>query len=309
MAELATKTNAHLVIAGEFDRSRDGIRLTPDLYLPATSVPDAEELSGRLALPQLTVPSEQASLPTARLELRNAIASDAATLTHFIIGLGFYLQHNLTAAVTELQLARPSSERDSFRWPLIQLFLGNVEVQGGNYNSARDHYLKAIGDGSEARGRLGLAQVTYQQSRGDCSRGTIDTPGLTRAHRAFTELRHDQTIAASTTLRARVSYAVGQTLVCLSQAEVLDGWSEAEGEFDSVIRTYTRGEVKIRNLAAESWAGLALVYSPVPTATASARRESYQKVTAAYEQALRLTDDPRRRALYRTLLDNARQYG
>lgn len=222
-------------------------------------------------------------------------------LVQFVVGLGYYDLGQLAEAERAFRRAENLAgwERQDGK-EVLYLFLGNVAGKLERYDAARSYYGQALRiDRQYARGLVGLAETRFHQARGSCERGRVDAAGLNRAVADYRRAGVARDRPALADVDAKVAFGLGRAYVCMSQAGVADHWKDAEQQLAAVLGAYKRGNRRVKQLAAEAWANLGVVYLP-PAGVFD--RTRYERAAEAYRHAIELSDDPQRKGVLYGLL-------
>lgn len=218
-------------------------------------------------------------------------------VARFIIALGFYYERQFRPAarefgVAEQDLSDPASKK------LLFLFLGNSMAKQGNLPNAQQFYERALSfDPAYGRAWLGLGELTFQRTRGLCKPGGVDAKGLRSALKLFQRALRDMSPGAD--VPTKVSFGLGRVYVCLSQAEVINGWAKAQTLFRRVVEDYHNNPY-LQEYASEAYAGLGLTYFPSMGEVHAQTR--YRMAASAYEEAIRLSPDKGRKGVFYSYL-------
>jgi tetratricopeptide (TPR) repeat protein len=331
-AEIAARLKADLIVYGNLTEIGDATALTPQFYLNRRKLPSAAELVGGYSFgPQIRQPYSIQVNPQTRAKIRAALLRRIDGLATVFVGVGYYLDHDLTAAASyfakALSLARgqPSAA-------LMLLFLGNITNQQHRPRRAARYYRAALRRApGYGRAQFGLGEVSYVLAHGSCKRHRVDASKLFQARRAFTRVplasSQSNAVGAPRVLQAKVEFGLGQVDLCLSQSGSSPRWHLARREFAAVIDAYRPAIPELRNDAAEAHAGIGLADLNAPPEYTAARDEyqvaadttaikarrgffegmvgfaseglgDHAAAATAYRRAAFLTADPRSRRRY-----------
>jgi tetratricopeptide (TPR) repeat protein len=302
--QLAAAINAKLLVYGVVTQAPTRTSISPEFYLADTLVPGAEELVGdhELGSALETLGDPDANL-VLRKDLRAKLIARTQALVQLAIGLGYYAADRFDQAADSFTMADrvPGWEaRDGKE--ILYLFLGNTAGRLRRYQEATVQYRKALAVNPEyARAQIGLAEVRFHQASGDgsCARDRVDAAGLADAVVAYQRAKAATDRPALADVDSKIALGLGRTYTCQSQAEVAHHWREAEEQFLRVIEVFRAGNQRIRQLAAEAWAGLGLVHLPPAEAPDKAR---YRQAAADYQRAIELSTSPARQGTYYGML-------
>jgi len=300
---LARKARADIVVAGSLAAGTEQTTFTPEFFLAEGKLQDAEELGGYHQLGSVVEFGTPEKNPVARRALRERLLRQTRGVVSFIIGLGYYNHRNYPAAAREFVLARQEWS-DQAGKALVSLFLGNTAGKRADLGLAERYYREALGfDPGAPRARLGLAELVYQRARGACGRRTVDAAGLQRAASLYRDALPPSKRVSGVGSSTKAAFGLGRVYLCLSQAEVANRWTEAEGRFLEVVRAFgsgDRGNQRLRELASEAYANLGLIYLP-SRGEAHAER-AYGRAADAYKTAIGLSLDGHRQGVFHGML-------
>jgi tetratricopeptide (TPR) repeat protein len=299
---LAERIDADVVIYG----SLEGSQLRPAFYLrqrppqPGSvgNFLNAEELLGQYSFGSsilMTGGLGQNADATQQLRARTA------ALAQFVIGLSYYAADPpaVDQAASRFQAALETDGwADGDGKEVLYLFLGNVAGLRGNLDSAAENYRRSFESSGEgyARALVGLAEVSYQQGRQQCSENAVDRQRLESSLRLYSQaLTLDAPSLAD--IDVKVALGRGRVYRCLSQSLIEDDWNQAANELRFVISAFEGGNLRVRELASIAHGELALVVAP-ESPTADGARESYEEAIVETKAAIGLTGFDERKALY-----------
>ncbi len=312
-AQLAEEIEADVIVYATL--TNEGLQ--PEFYLHqrpaatlggATHFAGAEELTGQHELGTRILASGIATggLGPSR-EVVSALSSRTTALAQFVVGLSYFVAENqrLTLAQEHFQLAAESEGwRDEDGKEVVFLFLGNTAAQLRDFDTAQANYNRAVevSDGQYGRAHLGLAETAYQLARGtgNCEPGLVDSDGLETA-----QAEYDRALslggASVSDIDIKAAFGSGRVKRCQSHAGIADLWAEAEANFRTVITAYEEGNERVKTLAAEAHAELALILSPADPNGATAS-EDFNAAIESTQKAIELTTSEQRlQSLYRQL--------
>jgi tetratricopeptide (TPR) repeat protein len=138
--------------------------------------------------------------------------------------------------------------------------------------------------------------VALQRARGDCGQRGVRPDGLrTAAGRYQAALRLPQEPGADVAPKAALG--LGRTYLCMSQAGTAVRWADAQARFAEVVDAYRRGNQRIDDLAAEAYAGLGFT-AYLPARDRADAAAELRRAAEAFEQAVELSADPARQAIF-----------
>lgn len=279
----------------------DSGELEPEFFLTERTLVGSEELAGEHALGVLHGGGQVTRNPVARKLLRDSLVARAGTFADFTVGLGYYAAERLEKARDHLEAAERApgwDERDGKE--VLYLFLASTALKQGDLAAAREQYAHAVLLNPDyGRARLGLAEVRFQIARGDCEAGHVDTAGLREALEGFGEARSARVQPSVAFLGSRAAFGAARVHACQSQALVVDAAPQAAQEFRQVIDDYHGVNEPLRELAAESHAGLGFL--ALPPANAADAGAGYRAALSEYEVASTLTHRNERKAFFASM--------
>lgn len=301
VGELARRTGADVIVYGDV-RLADGASFQPELFLTDRTLVGSEELAGHHDIgAALRVQGDFARNPVARQLLREQVVGPATAFADLVVGLGYYAEERLPAAVEHLRLAAAAPGWDETEGKeVLHLFLGNVALKELDFATASQEYDRALALNPEyARARLGEAEVQFQQARGDCEAGNLNPLGMVAALDGFASAAAARGQPPISHVPVRAIFGRARVYACLTQAVVADHTAEAEDGFRRVLAAYRETGEPLRELAAESHAGLGFL--ALPDASATDRPSRYRTALGEYQQALDLTRRNDRKAFFASM--------
>lgn len=257
--ELALRHGAQVVLTATV--SSDLRVVQPIVYLSPRALPNAAEFGGLFPFgPPIEVRTPLVDSGAARAEIREALVALSASAAELSIGLARLENGFVDAAVENFESALelwPSGTDDD----IVYLFIGNAQLQLEDYDEAEIAYgLGARQDGA-ATERIELAQLelVFHQHRGDCER-VGDSVELAAARDGYAALRAEATAVQGDAFRARVDFGLARTTLCLASLGSAT-FTEASPHYLAVIEVHGSGLDLVRDIAAESFAGLGVIAS------------------------------------------------
>ncbi len=295
----ASDINADLIVYGQLVSGKIGTNFIPEFYLSEQKLRDAEELVGQY---EFGTTIKGADLITrnvvTRSELRDRLLGRTRALAQFVIGLSLYTLNRFDAATTYFLASEATEgwdEEDGKE--VLYHFLGNTALRLNHLQVAEGYYQHALQLEPEyARSQLGIAEINFHRSRADCQPDTVDAEGVHLAITGYQQALMAAVQPALSDIHTKAAFAVGRAYLCLSQAEIENHWSEAEQQFLAVIVDYEEGNPRVRELAADAYAHLGLIY--LPEVDEVDTENKYQRAADAFVNALELTHYPERQATY-----------
>jgi tetratricopeptide (TPR) repeat protein len=307
--QLASRHHANVVVYGLLAASAAQTSIVPEFYVDTSLVPNAEELAGDYQLgSSLEVAGDPTRNRVLRQQLRQQVIERAQVLVQFTIGLGYYAANQFPAAERAFRQAerlQAWDERDGKE--ILYLFLGNVAGKRRRHVEAKERYEEALRINREyARAQVGLAEIRFHQASGGggCEQRLVDPAGLQQAAAAFQQAQVARERPALSDIDVKIAFGQGRLYSCLSQAGLADRWRDAEARFLSVVAAYRGGNQRVRQLAAESYAGLGLVH--LPSRGEPNAKAKYLRAADDYQQAISLANDRTRQGVFYGMLGHIR---
>jgi tetratricopeptide (TPR) repeat protein len=307
-AQLALQIKADLVVYGNLVPGQGSTTLRPEFYLSEKKLQNAEELVGQYRLgSDLTSLGDIATNLVARRELRERLLSRTRAMSRFVIGLGYYALRQFEQALGYFEdAAADEGWADEDGKEVLYLFLGNAAGNLRDLAAAKAHYDRALElNGEYARAQLGQAEVLFQRSHGSCESDDIDVrnpavsvdpAGLNRAEETFRRVLSAADQPVLSDIKTKVAFGLGRVYLCLSQSLVADRWADAEREFLAVVADFQRGNERVRDMAAEAHANLAIVYLPAQGEPGAEAK--YRRAAKEYAKAIQVARIDERRAVF-----------
>ncbi|MDP9388505.1 MAG: hypothetical protein M3Q48_11500, partial [Actinomycetota bacterium] len=300
-AELARRIRADVIVYGTLELG-DRSRFRPEFFVSEAKLSGAEELFGQYQLGSLVeAPGNITLNPVVQRDVRDEVLGRTRALAEFILGLSYLAVSQPQPALDHFEAARNApgwDDRDGKE--VLFLLLGTAAAKVGDLDRARLAYERSLAIEPEyARARLGQADLVFQRSRGDCRAETVDPGGLRHSREMFEGALTARVRPALSDVSVKAAFGRGRVHLCLSQAGLSDHWMDAERDFEHVVDAYMRGNQRVRELAAESYANLGLVHLPAVGDPDGVAR--YRKAEADYAKAVDLTRDDSRKALFHSM--------
>jgi tetratricopeptide (TPR) repeat protein len=297
---LAKDVGAQLIVYGDVRITPDRTVVTPRFYLSGRALGDADELIGSHRLGAGAAIAGANDSVAARIEARRLLAARTRTLSDFVVGLSYFDRQEYDTATRWFRRAKSTAAGPEAS-EVIFLFLGHAAGRSGALLRAQRFYEKALDAEPEyARARFGIAEVQYQRSHGGCAPGRIDPDGLHRALRGYVGAEATRQEPYSEVLEARARFGRARALMCLSQADVEQRFADAEQLFRDVVHAYRLGEPLLEDEASEALAGIGLI--SLPRRGDETPQPELRDAASYYRQALRLSGDVNRQAVFWSLL-------
>lgn len=249
-AALATQIDADIVIYGFRERSSPQ-EITPEFYVSTRGLGDALELAG--PYPMGARISDSSRLDTAsRRALRLEMLRRTRSMADFVAGVVSLKLDQADEARTwfESAVEGVSQWENPTNSEVFHLYVGSANLRLGDIDAAEAAYQDALGlQPGYARAMIGLAEVEFQRSRGQCFAGTTDDAALEDALRLYDEAA-EQSAPPQAQIEFKAALGRGRVMACRSQAGDALEWDTASEELSSVIDAYTGGQTSLEELAA-----------------------------------------------------------
>jgi tetratricopeptide (TPR) repeat protein len=260
---LAGAVSADIVVYGSVKGYGSRIEIAPRFYVhpkdrrPASELGGSHDAGGDLSADQALSP------PAVRREIRQKVEKRAAALTEVVVGLSEYTFGDYAAAQNHFQSAERDKDLDLSRLGRVAvLFQGNAAGKRGKFRAAEAAFRRALArDPDYVRAQLGLADVRLQRA-GRCRAGTADREALELASASFARIEITPADPGWELSRARRRYGLARAGACqllAGYARKREDLTRTTEDYRSVIRAYARGLDEVRDAAAGSHAGLALL--------------------------------------------------
>lgn len=299
-ARVARQLQADVIVYGTL-RTDVPNRFEADFYVSDRLLQHADEFFGQHSLGSTIETVGEVRRNVVILNaLREQILGRARALVEFIVGLSHYGANEPQEAFNHFDAARSlAGWEDAEGREVLYLFLGNTSGRLGDLDGAERFYDRALTLSPQyARAMVGRAEVLFHRARGDCQAGNIDVNGVQRSLATYEEAVGAQVQPALSDVPTKVAFGRGRAYLCLSQAAAGDHFDEAEQEFEQVVDEFRRGNRRVRELAAESYGGLAFVHLP---AVGVPDTDRYHRAAAEYQDALDLSLNAERKAYFSSM--------
>jgi tetratricopeptide (TPR) repeat protein len=294
LEDLAETINADVIVAARLVSTQGETTVTPELYMRGRKLRGALELEGYHEFGMTKVAGGLDANMVTRRDWRDRLRQQVDGAAQLIVALSYYYGRQFSRAFREFDQAL-GSIKDAATRNLIYLFLGNASIRKQDLPDAGRYYRRALEtDPKYGRAQLGLAELEFQRTRGSCEPGEVDADGLRSTLKRYQSALHAGAVAAD--LQTKVAFGLGRVYVCLSQAEIIDGWAEARGQLTKVVEEYRRGKHHLQELASESYASLGFINLP-PDRASNANTRLRQSADA-YRKAIELSLDERRMGVF-----------
>jgi tetratricopeptide (TPR) repeat protein len=267
----------------------------PAFYLSPAKLRGAEELAGPYPLGgSIKVVGDAVTNPAARAAIRIRLARRAGALTELLIGLGYSAIGRREEALRRFRAARAQAPWNDQGQALLLQLAGNARGAVGDLNGAQRDYRAALARSpGYARALFGIAELTYQRGRGECSSTTARPLELRRASREYRGVlaadSQPSLRIARTVLRAKVAMGIARIDYCTARAGVGVRLSDARREFTSVA-TNGKGAPELRTIIAEAHGYLG--YIALPPRGAANPRSSLLSARTHFRLASELATSP-----------------
>jgi hypothetical protein len=112
---------------------------------------------------------------------------------------------------------------------------------------------------------------------------------LVQQRRLFEEAQTSPDQPPLSDIAVKASFQLARASVCLSQTRATNAWQQATELFQRVVHAYEAGNDRVRQLAAESHFGLAVIAAPEPKPQDS--RTLLERAATECEKAMTLSQD------------------
>jgi hypothetical protein len=295
---VATTINADLIIYSKLEILPARTTFTPAFWLDSRRLVYAEEAGGPYKLTPVEVEGSINANAVSNQELRSAVAVQAEAFAKFVVGLGYFAHNRYPEAAHYLEEAKVQAGTDDKSVAEVTyLFLGSVAAKLHDPTVAKVYYTRALEFNDRSpRALLGVAQMQFLQARRDCEPDNVDIAGLQAAVTNYQRVLTFPSLP-SAQIPTKSALMLGHAYLCLSQAQQADHWTDAQAQYEEVLRNYAAEEsVSIRYLAAEAAAGLGLL---ILLRDASHAPTTLQQATQKFNDALNWSRQKDRQAVYK----------
>lgn len=301
---IAENTKADVIVYGVIDATENPWEISPAFYLSDTNLSDAQELTGQHHIGLPFTASVRESLIATRIKISNQMAERTSLLALLVEGIAYYSIRDFSTALDKFRVVS-----DQNTWSriggeeLIFLLIGNAALKVNDLELAEEAYKRSLDfDDEYARAYAGLGSLAYLRSleivkKDDGSQvpSDVDTDLLTESLNLFDNALEAKNQPELSDIESKVHFGRGQALLMLSFSNPEIAVNPAIPEFDAVIDTYRDGEnPRIRDLAAESYARLGLIYAAIGQNEVAA--EYYSKAVDLW------FDNPEKQRIYQARL-------
>lgn len=285
-----------MVMYGVVDIREAGWFALPEFYIAETTFYQAEEITGQHELGAPFPIAGQGNI-AGRIRASDEMALRTRILSQIVVGLSYYANEEYGKASETYSLIEEIEGWDEMApYPIIPLLLGNASIKDEALDLAENYYQESISIDSEyARGYLGIANLHYRRALEPFEKSgnpaDTDQELLTLALDTLEKAAAAQNQSSSADIPIKIHFERGQIYLMQVYSGQTDSFETAVAEFNSVINSYGDGaNPRIRELAAESHARLALIYELSGYSSRSV--EEYRKA------AMLLSSNPERQLYY-----------
>jgi tetratricopeptide (TPR) repeat protein len=307
-AQRASDVNADVIIYATLGctTSPRQTRLSPSMYISDRKLNASEHLDliGPHPFGADLVGQGLPNSLTARRQLTEEMLVRLGALAQFFVGLDYFFNGNYEAASRSFEGANSSQGmNDAETRAVLNVFLGVTATRRDNLAQAQEYYRAALDlKPNYVRARYDLAESLYLASRGDCVARGINASGLRESLLNYQRVLTDTLDSVDPDMRTWVAFGAGRVYWCMSNAKVDNHWSAAEHELKIVTQEYERGNTRVRDVAAEAYNLLGLIYlRPNPNSKTVATDRLCQ-AAAAYTKASQTSGYAERLATFYRML-------
>jgi tetratricopeptide (TPR) repeat protein len=307
-AQRASDVNADVIIYATLgcNTSPRETRLSPSMYISDRKLNASEHLDliGNHPFGADLVGQGLPNSLIARRQLTEEMLVRLGALAQFFIGLDSYINGNYEAASRSFERANSSEGmNDAETRAVLNVFLGVTATRRDDLAQAQAYYRAALElKPNYVRARYDLAESLYLAARGDCVSRGINAAGLRESLQNYQRVLSDTVEPIDPDMRTWVAFGVGRVYWCMSNATVDDQWSSAEHELKIVTQDYEQGNTRVRDVAAEAYNLLGLIYLRRDTNAATIPAERLCQAAAAYTKASKTSGYAERLATFHRML-------
>jgi tetratricopeptide (TPR) repeat protein len=290
-AQRANDVNADVIIYATLgcNTSPRETRLSPSMYISNRKLNASEHLDliGHHPFGADVVGQGLPNSLTARRQLTSEMLVRLGALAQFFIGLDYFFNGNYEAASHAFEGANSSQGMtDAETRAVLNVFLGVTATRRDNLAQAQEHYKAALDlKPNYVRARYDLAESLYLASRGDCVSRGINASGLRDSLLNYQRVLSETVDPVDPDMRTWVAFGVGRVYWCMSQAQIDNQWPAAEHELKIVTEDYEHGNTRVRDVAAEAYNLLGLIYLRLDTNSVTVPSDRLCQAAAAYTKA------------------------
>ena len=305
--KIANDLLADIVIDATLEFDRDSSKVTPSFYFSGRKFidSDAEELVGLHRLGPTVIARGPPDSAQAQATIDAALNVHWGIIAKVTLGLDYYGAGDVETAIELFQSAVKTADdnwEDRSGAEVFYLYLANALGRNGDIQEAHDAYEEALEiNPGYARANVGLAETIFQLEllpSGICRSDLTDRAPIDRAIEMIEGARETSLSLPLTDLQhTKTSLLLGRMHLCLFLAE-FESFQLSEGFLNSVFdSTKNLGDFGVRersrweDIAAESWATLAVMYS-------KSQPDQIDLQAEAYSNAIDLSAVFNKRALF-----------
>ncbi len=269
----AKHLNADLVIYGAVRGGTKGdiggVRVEPRVYIPPDQVSAAGEASGDFSLGKAIVLDPRNGAQQA--EIARQLTERATPMTNVAIGIDALGGGDTDAAVKMFTTALDQVSVNAVSRSLILVLRGAsyarapVTFTVDLSDKARADFEQALTeDPTDDRGQVGLAELAYRRSAADicgerAGQSDAKVAELASAGARYTEVLAHGKGPPGADLGAKAAFGLGRVLSCQVRGELSNDLARTRQLLQGVIDEYTRGNVRLAELAALAHVDLGLL--------------------------------------------------
>ena len=304
LSSLANSYNADIVVSGS-------VRKLDRHLVVAFSIFVASDPSGEISTTTGLQPATPVEIsdggvdPVDRRILRQTVMAASQRTLDLVGAIALYVHGEYRDAIQDLDriIGRSTALHSSVVESAAYLYIGNSLGRLGNSSGAQSAYASAlISDASNVRASLGLAELDYQKSRGNCTQESIRASQLEANILLYERLsRSAPTIGfVNADAEARGLFGKSRAELCLGlglhRGDLLDRAYAGFGRVSDVLRAgnYWR----LPSLVAEAMASQSL--ARINRADRTPTRTDIDEAIQGYISAARVTKLIPRKALFLT---------
>jgi hypothetical protein len=305
VAQIATRINATIVIYGSVESENGNLIIKPEYYvgnMPMGNYYLLEGLLGDLLGSKglgspIIVSSSVLTNPGHSFEENRILVDRLTVLLNLVVGAASYRVGRYQEAQGYFELADSvSTWQLDQRKEALYVFMGDTAVQSGDYDSAENFFQNALGLNLQyAPAYIELGNLYYLQAFGETSSGAptgeIDEDLVSLAIDAYKSAATAIDRPSSADIDTRANFGLGQSYLLLNLINDEPSFDQAISAFELVIADFEAGNDRVKELAAEAHGGLGLIYQSLG---------DNQRAVAEYHAALDLIDDPEKKTLFET---------
>ncbi len=295
--KVAQSIRADVIIYGIIENTEANLNVTPEFYVSVDNFYEAEEITGYHNIGTPLSFTNQNDI-IYRIDISREFTSRAQALANITIGLAYYTSHDYKEAFVFFEKANEvKGWEDKEGKQILYLLMGNSMGRLMDMKAAEAYHKKALEiDPEYSRAYIGLASVYYIRSLDRFSEtqdvNDIDTILLYKAINTYQQGLAVHTQPPLSDISTKASFGIGQCYTMLSLCGEIDFTDLAIIEFNAVIDEYDNGRnPRVRELAAESYARLGLIYL-----LSDQKEKSLEFYNLAAEL---LHDNPDRQSIYK----------